>query len=122
MNSNVQVALHFKGIAHDETLDQILKNHCHRVAAEFQETNHLELTLSVEAGEISCHVHASGKKTRVASHALAADARKAGDIALNRLERELRRLHDKRIFGGRRVARQERNRHPAATSSSEDQV
>ena len=120
MNSSVRVSLRFKDVEHDETLNQILEDHCRRIADEFHETNHLELTLSLEAGEVSAHAHVAGKQTQVAAHAQAPDTRQAGDLALQRLERELRRHHDKRIFSARRAAQRDRNRHPAAGGSTQD--
>ena len=45
-----------------------------------------------------------GKNTDAAAHAAAGEVRQAGERALDKLERELRRHHDKKIFGQRREA------------------
>jgi ribosome-associated translation inhibitor RaiA len=104
------LVLHFKDIAHDETLQQALEKRCEHLAAEFHETHRYEITLATEPNEVSAHVKVLGKNTSVSSHANAPDARQAAEAALDRLERELRKDHDKRIFRPRREARRTRSK------------
>ena len=47
----------------------------------------------------------TGKDTSISAHATAPHEKQAADAALDRLERELRNRHDKRIFMPRREAR-----------------
>ena len=102
------VAIRFKDVDHDAEVDEVLKNRCHALAAEFPETTHFEIALGLDAGHVSAHAHVSGKNTQFAAHASAPDARKAADSALEKLERELRRHHDKTIFSARRAVQKKR--------------
>lgn len=104
MNGDALVEIHFRGIETDETLRELLEKRCAALAQEFPETSRFELTLSSENTEIDAHGHVLGKDTDEASHAMAPDARRAGERALDKLERELRRHHDKKIFAHRREA------------------
>jgi ribosome-associated translation inhibitor RaiA len=100
-----KLVIHFKGIEHDEELQQHLERRCEHLATEFHETDRYELSLSPERNEISAHAKVTGKNTSTASHASAPEARQAAETALDRLERELRKDHDKRIFKPRREAK-----------------
>ncbi|MCZ6462717.1 MAG: HPF/RaiA family ribosome-associated protein [Proteobacteria bacterium] len=98
------VSIRFKDLEPDDDLREILEKRCRHLSGEFPELNSFEITLSPNATEISAHAHVTGKDTDAASHANAEDVRQAGERALHKLERELRRGHDKRIFGQRREA------------------
>lgn len=98
------LVVHFKDVEHDSDLEEALERRCEHLGEEFPETRRFELSLSPERNEISAHAKVTGKNTSVASHASAPDARQAADNALDRLERELRKDHDKRIFKPRREA------------------
>jgi ribosome-associated translation inhibitor RaiA len=100
-----KLVIHFKGIEHDEELQESLERRCEHLATEFHETDRYEISLSPERNEISAHAKVVGKNTVVAAHAHAPEPRQAAENALDRLERELRKDHDKRIFRPRRVAR-----------------
>ena len=105
-----KVIVNFKDVATDEGLREHLEQRCRNLAQEFPETTHYELTLSPDSKHIAAHAHVSGKNTQVASHATSEDPRQAADRALDKLERELRRVHDKRIFGQRREAQKTRGK------------
>lgn len=102
------VAIRFKDVDHDAAVDEALENRCHALAGEFPETTHFEIALGVDAGQVSAHAHVSGKNTQFAAHASAPDARRAAESALDKLERELRRHHDKTIFSARRAVQKQR--------------
>lgn len=104
-----KLVVHFKDVEHDDELKEALERRCDHLADEFHETNRFEISLEPERNEISAHAKVTGKKTTVAAHAKAPQARQAAENALDRLERELRKDHDKRIFRPRREAR----KHPA---------
>jgi ribosomal subunit interface protein len=104
MAQDADVIVRFKDFANNEELREILEARCQHLAQEFPETSHYELSLSLDSDDISAHALVSGRRTRVASHATANDMRQAADLALDKLERELRREHDKRIFSPRRDA------------------
>ncbi len=98
------VMIRFKDVDHDDELRSRLEDRCRALAQEFPETMRFELSLSPASPDVDAHVHVAGKETDFAAHATAADARLAGDRALDKLERELRRKHDKKIFARRREA------------------
>ncbi len=49
----------------------------------------------------------TGKQTEAATHASATALARAADLVLEKIERQLRRVHDKRIFQHRREAQKE---------------
>jgi ribosomal subunit interface protein len=98
------VVVRFKDVQNEPSLREHLEERCQRIADEFPETRHLELALELDATDVKAHGHVTGRGTDLAAHASAPDARQAGDRALEKLERELRRLHDKKIFAHRREA------------------
>ena len=53
------------------------------------------------------HGHATGKHRDVGAHASASEAGPAADRVLDKLERQLRTLHDKKIFSQRRDAQRD---------------
>ena len=105
MSREATVIVHFKEVEHSDELREAIEKRCQHLAEEFAETDRFEVSLAPESKDITAHAHARGKKTDVASHASAPDARQAADAALDRLERELRSRHDKRIFSPRREAK-----------------
>lgn len=104
MTERRSVMIRFKDVENDDAVREALERRCHVMGETFPETMRLELTFQPNAGTIEAHAHATGKATNVAAHASAPELRPAGERALDRLERELRREHDKRIFKNRRTA------------------
>jgi ribosome-associated translation inhibitor RaiA len=104
MTDAVSVVIRFKDVENDDEVREVLQRRCDHLAAEFPELTKLELTLGASAARVAAHAHATGKSTDAAASADAPDSRQAGERALEKLERELRRVHDKRIFGRRREA------------------
>ena len=111
MAGDTTVIVHFKDIERSDELHEALEKRCQQLATEFPETDRYELTLEPDANDHRAHIHVSGKHTSVASHASAAEPRQAAEAALDRIERELRKDHDKRIFTPRREARRTKARH-----------
>lgn len=106
-----QTRIHWKNLSSEPEVDAHVRVRCEELAAEFPETERYELSLSPGGLGLVCHGHVSGKKTRVAAHCRDMDsARKAADSTINKIERELRRSHDKRIFSLRRRARGAKHR------------
>ena len=111
MSREANVIIHFKDITIDDTVRDHLQERCQHFAAEFPETDTYELTLQSDADGIEGHCHVTGKKTSIAAtHSGSETARQAGDHVLDKVERELRKDHDKRIFTPRRKAQKERNK------------
>jgi ribosome-associated translation inhibitor RaiA len=106
MPEGTVVAISFKDIEPDETVRERAEKRCRALAEEFPEPTHIELTLAEERTGFSAHAHATGTKP-VAASASAAELPLAADRALDKLAKELRRAHDKRIFSRRREAMRE---------------
>jgi ribosomal subunit interface protein len=108
MSRNPSVVLHFRDVEVDDTVRESVHRRCDHLADEFHEVNRFELTIFENGTGFSVHGHATGKNTDVATHADAGGARAASDQVLDKIERQLRRGHEKRIFARRREARRER--------------
>jgi len=107
MSRNPSVVLHFRDVEVDETVRESVHRRCDHLADEFHEVNRFELTISENGAGFSVHGHATGKNTDVATHADAAAVRAASDQVLDKIERHLRRVHEKRIFSPRREVRRD---------------
>jgi len=107
--ANALVALHVKETDFTEDARRRLEERCQAVVDEFPEVTHLEVTLEPAGLGHSASAHATGKRTEAAGHATGEQASRVAEQALHKLEHQLRRVHDKRIFGQRREARQ----HPS---------
>jgi ribosome-associated translation inhibitor RaiA len=105
MAGEATVIVHIRDVENSEELQASVEKRCQHLADEFHEVDRFEINITPDALKIAAHARASGKKTDVAAHASSEDARKAADVALDRLERELRSRHDKRIFAPRREAK-----------------
>ena len=108
MSESASVVVHFKDVEIDEIVRQAVERRCDHLAEEFHEVSRFELTISDDGGAgFSVHGHAVGKHTDVATHATATAARAAADQVLEKIERQLRKIHDKRIFARRREAQRD---------------
>ena len=115
MTQDMTLVIRFKDIEHDDDVHSQLERRFRQIAHDFPEASHFELSLSTEADDVSAHALARGKQLDLASHAAANGVRAAGELALDRLQRELRRGHDKRIFGQRRSERLKQVRRRAVS-------
>ena len=114
MPDDATLVIRFKDIEHDDDVHSHLESRLRQIAQDFPEAAHCELHLSADATEVTALAHASGKRIDLAAHAATQDPRAAGELALDKLQRELRREHDKRIFSRRREARRDQERRRAA--------
>ena len=105
MASDATVIVHFRDVEHSDELNDGIERRCHHLADEFSETDRFEVSLTPDHNDISAHAKVTGKNTSIAAHATAPHEKQAADAALDRLERELRNRHDKRIFAARREAK-----------------
>jgi ribosome-associated translation inhibitor RaiA len=110
MTQDVTLVIRFKEIEHDDDVHADLERRLRHLTETFPETSHCELSLTADGLDISAHAQARGRGIDLASHASAQEARAAGEAAIDKLERELRREHDKRIFSRRREARRDQDR------------
>jgi len=106
MAKNPSVVIHFKDlvIEDQEQIKTSIEKRCEALAEEFREVSRFEITLTEAGSSIDVHGHATGKNTDVATHAAAGDPGPATDRVLDKIERQLRKVHDKRIFSQRRDA------------------
>ena len=81
-----------------------IERRCRGVAEEFPETTHFEITLSQDGSDFVGHAHVTGKGTEVASEAGSEDVSVAAERLIATVEKQLRKIHDKRIFKNRREA------------------
>ena len=107
MERQTSVVIHFKEISTDEDLREALEERCRTLSSEFNEIDRIEIGLTEDGPGFSAHGHATGKGTDIATHANATELGPAADQVLDRIERQLRRSHDKRIFSQRREAQRD---------------
>jgi ribosome-associated translation inhibitor RaiA len=100
------IMISFKDMDTDEELREIIEKRCGALAEEFPEVTRLEITLSPDGTGHVAHVRVTGtgRGTEFDTHASGIEVRLAADQALDKIQRQLRRVHDKRIFARRREA------------------
>jgi ribosomal subunit interface protein len=101
------VVISFKDISVNESVRETLEFGCERLAAEFPETTRFELTLAPDGAGFTAHAHVTGRSTEVPTHAQGVEIGEAADKLLDKLERQLRRVHDKRVYSPRRDAQKD---------------
>jgi ribosomal subunit interface protein len=106
--SDAVVAVHFKDMTVIDAVRELVERRCTELADEFPELTHLDVTLSPEGRGHHASLHATGKRTQIASHAQAPEPGHAADRVLDQVRHQLRRTHDKHIYTQRRRARHER--------------
>ncbi len=111
MATETTVIVHFRGLDKIDELNEALEKRCQHLADEFTEADFFEISLSPDNNDVSAHAKVTGKSTSISAHATAPHEKQAADAALDRLERELRNRHDKRIFTPRREARRAKAAH-----------
>jgi len=105
MTDHATVEIHWRNLPAEDEINDYLNRRCEELAAEFPEADGFDISLQAEGSKIECHAHVAGKRTRLAAHASGASSpRQAAEGTLDKLEKEMRREHDKRIFGARRKA------------------
>ncbi len=104
------VVISFKDLGNDEPVRTKIEKRCAQLAEEFQETVKFEVTISPDGSGFAAHGRVTGKDTETTTHATGSDAALASDRLLEKLERQLRRAHDKRIFAHRREAQRTKQR------------
>ena len=104
MTQRLTRVTNFKDLSSDEAVREAVDARCQALAAEFPELVRIEVTLAPDGVGFTAHGHATGSHIDVATHATATQLLPAADKLLVKLERALRRTHDKRIFARRRQA------------------
>lgn len=114
MTERPSVVTTFKDLPHDDAVRDVIEKRCDHLAQEFHEISRVEITLSEDGAGIAVHAHVTGKFRDVGAQAEASEALPAVEQVLGKIERQLRTLHDKRIFTQRREAQ----RHPPKKRSA----
>ena len=107
MNENPTVVVTFKDIATDERVREAIEQRCAHLGREFHEVSRLEITLTEDGQGFSVHGHVTGKSLDVGAQAEASELLPAAERVLDKVERQLRTLHDKHIFSQRREAQRD---------------
>ena len=109
------VVVRFREIPNSERVRRSIEVRCQNLASEFEEVTRFEITFTPLAAEVTAQGRATGKNTNVATQASGKNLRAAADQVIEKIERQLRKSHDKRIFAQRREAQ----RNPAKRSTSD---
>jgi len=107
MTTSPSVVLHLKEVTVDDRVRESIERGCDRLAGEFPEVERFEISVTEDGAGFEVHGRASGKNTTVTTHAAATDPGPAADQVLDKIERQLRKVHDKRIFSQRRDAQRD---------------
>jgi ribosome-associated translation inhibitor RaiA len=102
------VVVHLKDVENEEPVRESIEKRCVRLAEEFPEVDHFELKVDADGVGFLVHGHATGKNTDIATHATATEPGPAAEQVLDKIAKQLRKGHDKRIFSQRRAAQ----KHP----------
>ncbi len=94
----------FKDIDNDDRVREVIDKRCDQLGGEFPELARVEITLEEDGNGYVAHGHVTGKGRDVGAQADASELLPAVDRLLDKVEKQLRKLHDKRIFGQRREA------------------
>jgi ribosomal subunit interface protein len=105
--SSPTVVVSFKDIDNDDRVREAVEERCAALGAEFPELQRVEITLA--EGRVGYEVtgHVTGKNEDVGAQASASELRPAAEALLDKLERQVRKHHDKRIFTLRREAQRD---------------
>ena len=103
------VSIAFKGIepedkASEAKLREVIDRRCEQLSNEFHEVSRIEISFEQDGLRYAAHAHVTGKGRDVGAQADASELLPAADRLLEKVERQLRTLHDKHIFTQRREA------------------
>jgi ribosomal subunit interface protein len=104
---NPMVVVTFKDLENDERVRKAIERRCQELASEFHEVTRFEITLLEDGAGYAGHGHVTGKREDVGAQASANDLLPTAEALLDKLERQLRKHHDKRIFSQRREAQRD---------------
>jgi ribosomal subunit interface protein len=107
MTKNPSVVIHFKEVEQDEPLREFIEKKSEHLGNEFREVSKIEISLGPNGVGFIANGHLTGKGTDIATHAEASELTPAVDSVFDKFQRQLRKLHDKRIFAQRRDAQRD---------------
>ncbi len=115
MTKNPSVVIHFKEVEQDEPLRESIERQSEALGDEFHEVSNIEISLAPNGAGFIANGHVTGQGTDVATHVEASKLAPAVDSVFDKVERQLRKLHDKRIFSQRREAQRAPAKRARAT-------
>jgi len=101
------VVIAFKDLEHDERVREAVHRRCEQLREEFHEVTRFEITFDAGRVGVAAHGHVHGKGEDLGAQAQASEILPAAEALLDKLERQLRKHHDKRIFAQRREAQRD---------------
>ena len=104
----MSLRIHFQDLPHTDAIKDECERRVGAIETEFPETSKFEVTLSHAKGEHEMHVHITGKELEFAARARSRELLSAIEEAFDKLHRQLRKHHDKQIFGRRRDGKSSR--------------
>jgi ribosome-associated translation inhibitor RaiA len=104
MSETPKVLVHHRDVHIGAHLLESIERRCATLADEFSEASRFELSFENHGMSVRGQVHATGRRTDLATHAEASDPGIVVDRVLDKIEKQLRRIHDKRVYGRRRDA------------------
>ena len=107
MTKNPSVVIHVKEVEEDEPLREFIEKKGEDLRGEFREVSKIEISLAPNGAGFIANGHVTGKGTDIATHAEASELTPAVDSVFDKVGRQLRKHHDKRIFAQRREAQRD---------------
>jgi ribosomal subunit interface protein len=107
MTESPTVVVHVRDATLTDSVREAIDKQCGRLVEEFKEVKKFEITISGNGVGFEVHGRATGKNTEIATHAIASEPGPAADQLFDKIERQLRKVHDKRIFSQRRSAQKD---------------
>jgi ribosome-associated translation inhibitor RaiA len=104
VTQRLTLVTNFKDLSKDPVVREAIEKRGRHLAEEFDEIARIEVTLAADGVGFTAHGHVTGRRIDVATHAAAPQLLPAVERLLVKVERQLRRVHDKRIFTRRRAA------------------
>jgi ribosomal subunit interface protein len=104
MTNNPSVVIHLKEVEQEEPLRESIEKKAEALGNEFPEVSKIEISIAPNGAGFIANGHVTGKGTDIATHAKASELAPAVDSVFDKVERQLRKIHDKRIFAQRREA------------------
>jgi len=104
MTNNPSVVIHFKEVEENEPLRESIQKKSEHLGNEFHEITKIEISVAPNGAGFIANGHVTGKGTDIATQVKASEPGPAIDSVFDKTERQLRKLHDKRIFAQRRGA------------------
>ena len=114
MTESPTVVVHVRDVTVRDSVREAIDKHCGRLVEEFREVKRFEITISGDGLGFEIHGRATGKNTEVATQAAASEPGPAAEQLFDKIERQLRKVHDKRIFSQRRLAQKDPPKRKAA--------